>query len=456
LKDENISVTFVAVPRNNEVPGLTTMMAAGNAPDISFTYDSGAIATFSVQGGLFDMYPYIDSHMPDLKAWLGDDEAVPGKKLIYRLLDSQIKKLYAVPARRASLAREGLFIRKDWLDKLGLPLPATVQQFYDAMVAFKEKDPGGVGKNKVIPYSILTIHTAFMIMRGAFIDPNLSDKDLWIGGYLTQPGEKETARFLNRMYNAGLIDRDFPLYANDPTTPENLTKSGIVGSLSRDWNYVYPDPPGILTMLRQNVPDAMLEPIDPFVNSQGKTPREIYDPAGIFSFIPVYSKTPEAAMRYLNWLSKPEICSFLQIGPEGIVHDMVDGIPQMKNITGDWIQNSGYNGDYTIPFNGLNLGDPAKNLKAMITRYPEYVAQVERAYTMAMKDGKPYPVVPVILTKGVEYAATLNGKENALKVAAITCTPEQFDRVWDDGIKDWLASGGQAVIDERRDKYIAP
>jgi putative aldouronate transport system substrate-binding protein len=457
LKEENIAVTFVAVPRGQEVPGITTMMAAGNAPDISFSYDTGLVTTFSVQGGLFDMNPYVDSHLRDLKTWLGDDEALPGKKLIYRLLDNQTGKLPAVPARRTILAREGLFIRKDWLDKLGLPLPATPQEFYNAMVAFKEKDPGGVGKDRVIPFALLNVWTAFMVTRGAFLDPNLSDKDLWIGGYLMQGGEKEAARYLNRMYNAGLIDRDFPLYNNDTTPSENLAKSGIAGSFSRDWDYAYRDSPGILTMLRQNIPNAVMEPVDPFTNSRGQTPREIYDPAGVYTFIPSYSKAPETAMRYLNWLSRFENCSFLQIGPEGIVHKMVDGIPQIQTVTGPWIQNSSYNMDYTIPHNGLNIGDPSKFLQALTFGYrPEFSDLIKKAYAMAMKDGKPYPVVPVTLTAGVEHAATLSGKENALKVTAITCPPEQFDQVWDEGIKDWLASGGQAVIDERKAKYVTP
>jgi putative aldouronate transport system substrate-binding protein len=457
LKDENIDITFVAIPRGQEGPGLTTMMAAGDAPDISISYDTGLVTTFSIQGGLVDMNPYVDSLMPDLKEWLGDDEALPGKKLIYRLLDRQTDKLYAVPARRTVLPREGLFIRKDWLDKLGLPLPTTTEEFYNTMVAFKEKDPGGVGKEKVIPFAVLNTHTAFMMIRGAFLDPNLSDKDLWINGYLMQNGEKEAARFLNRMYNAGLIDRDFPLYDNDTTPSENLVKSGIVGSFSRDWDYAYRDSPGIFTMLRQNISTAVLEPISPFANSQGKTPREIYDPAGIYSFIPVYSKAPEAAMRYLNWLARIENCNFLQIGPEGIVHDIVDGVPQLRAASGLWIQNSSYNMDYTFPHNGLNLGDAAKNMKALTKGYrPEFADLVNKAYTLAMKDGKPYPVVPVTLTAGVAHTATLSGKENSLKVTAITCPPEQFDRIWDEGIKDWLASGGQAVIDERRAKYIAP
>jgi putative aldouronate transport system substrate-binding protein len=39
---------------------------------------------------------------------------------------------------------------------------------------------------------------------------------------------------------------------------------------------------------------------------------------------------------------------------------------------------------------------------------------------------------------------------------AITCPAAQFDRVWDAGIADWLASGAQAILNERAAKYAAP
>jgi putative aldouronate transport system substrate-binding protein len=39
---------------------------------------------------------------------------------------------------------------------------------------------------------------------------------------------------------------------------------------------------------------------------------------------------------------------------------------------------------------------------------------------------------------------------------SITCAPAQFDRIWDDGIANWLRSGAQAVRDERAAKFIAP
>jgi putative aldouronate transport system substrate-binding protein len=57
LKDENIAVTFVPVPRNNEIPALNNYMAAGDPPDVCFTYTSSLIDSYVAQGGIFDMNP---------------------------------------------------------------------------------------------------------------------------------------------------------------------------------------------------------------------------------------------------------------------------------------------------------------------------------------------------------------------------------------------------------------
>lgn len=43
--------------------------------------------------------------------------------------------------------REGLVIRKDWLDKLGLKAPTTVDELITVATAFTQKDPDGNGKN---------------------------------------------------------------------------------------------------------------------------------------------------------------------------------------------------------------------------------------------------------------------------------------------------------------------
>jgi putative aldouronate transport system substrate-binding protein len=268
------------------------------------------------------------------------------------------------------------------------------------------------------------------------------------------PGTKEGYRFLNKMYNAGLIDRDFPLY-NNYADWYNLIKSGIVGSFMDLWGRpVYADN-RTLVMLKENVPGADLIAIDPFKNAKGITRKGSYDVTGVLSMVPMFSKNPEAALRYLNWLAKSETMNFLQVGPEGITHDIVDGLPRVKPATGGWIMNSPNNMDYTLPVNGLDLGSAEKNSRVLSFLYadasPEWIIN---SRALAMKNARPDPFVPVTLTAGLPYVQTLADKMKTFNATVITAPAANFDQVWDAGVADYLASGCQAIIDERKAKWI--
>jgi putative aldouronate transport system substrate-binding protein len=460
LEDENIGVTFIRVPRSDENTALNNLMAAGNSPDVCLTYSGELIGYYRDLGGLYDLASYADTLLADLKDFLGPDQALPGRDFIRRNQDIATGKMYSIPARRMNTARLGTFIRKDWLDTLGLSLPKTTQEFYDALAAFKEKDPGGVGAGKVVPFTLAkNVWWRAGNLLDSFIDPSLSDQDRWVNTIVDRsyllPGYKEGVRFLNTMYNAGLVDRDFPLYASDDPG-DNLFKSGIVGAYISNWDQVYRDTPGILRDLQKNVSGAELVPIDPFTAADGKTAKGAYDAAGLNFFIPASCKNLEAALRYINWLARFENRLFLQIGPEGVIHDVVDNIPKLKSASGLWIQNSPQNIDYTIMINGLDLGDPAKTAQGLANSYNVDPALIVSAYDMAMNNARAGIVVPVTLSAAGPYVQVLVDKGDTLMAETITCPAAQFDRVWDAGIADWLASGAQAILNERAAKYAAP
>jgi putative aldouronate transport system substrate-binding protein len=462
LEDENIKITFVSVPRSDEVPALNNLMAAGNAPDICFTYNTEMINNFRDLGGLYDMAPRVEALMPDLKAFLGPDPMLKGQSLIYRNQDRTTKKMYYFPARRIFQGRYSTFIRKDWLDKLGLPLPSTTQEFYDAMVAFKTRDPGGVGRDRVIPY----ISSKNIVIRAAnlvesFIDRDLNDKDRWVNTVADRsfllPGYKEGVRMLNKMYNEGLLFRDFPLHATDDII-DDMARSGVVGAWSGNYDAPYRGSPSILQDCQTNVPGAEIVPVDPFTDSSGKITKYSYDAAGMYIFIPAASKYPEAAMRYLNWMAKYDNRIFLQIGPEGITHELVNGVPKAKTVPPGslWTQFGPQNIDYMIISNGLELDTPERTVLGLANSYTVDPQLIILADQVAMKNARPMPVIPVTLTAAGPYVRTLQDKGDVLMAESITCAPAQFDRVWDAGIADWISSGAQAVREERAEKYITP
>ena len=71
----NIEVEFVAVPRWTEVDQINNLLAAGDAPDICYTYDYSTIQTYANMGGVVDLNEYLAEYKPMLtNLWdlLGD------------------------------------------------------------------------------------------------------------------------------------------------------------------------------------------------------------------------------------------------------------------------------------------------------------------------------------------------------------------------------------------------
>jgi putative aldouronate transport system substrate-binding protein len=258
------------------------------------------------------------------------------------------------------------------------------------------------------------------------------------------------------MFNDGLIDPEFPLYVEDITC-DNLIKSGVVGSFIHNWDQPYRSSPGLLQDLLVNVPTAEIVAIDPFKNSAGVTKKTLYDAAGVRFFVPTFSENVEGALKYVNWLSKVENRSYLQIGDEGVTHELVDGVPKLIAAENEKIMNSGQNIDYTIMINGLDLGDEEKNKMAIASAYPFDADLIMKAYEDATTNGLSDPVIPVPLSAAGPVSQTLTDKGKTLMAEAITCAPEDFDSIWEAAIQDWLASGAQEVIDERAvayDEYV--
>ena len=453
--DLNIDVTFIPVGRWSENTDIVNLMASGDAPDLCYTYAADMVASFRDQGGIIDLAPFIDRYLPDLKKLLGEDPAFPGKDFIYRNADPQTGAIYSIPSYRVALAQRNVFIRKDWLDKLGLAVPQTPEQFYQALVAFRDNDPGNVGANRVVPYGQNNDARWGLANPIHHFIQDLSDRDRWIYSVhernIMMPGYKEGVREMNKWYNENLIYQDFPLM----TTADdfyNQMKSGVVGAFCQNWDLPYRQDYKILEELRTIVPEADFVAVDCFKN------KDMMDKVGLQMFIPKRAQdagTHIAALQYLNWLAIHENYNFLQIGQEGVNHVLVNGIPNIQGRpAGDeWFQNSAQNIDMTMPMNGVEMGSTELNARVLALSYGAIPAEViVEAYAASVRNARAAAVYQATTTVN-QYAADLQRKADDLLAQAIRANPADFDRIWDAGIQDWLASGGQEVINERTSLY---
>jgi len=454
-RELNIDVTFQAVGRWSENTDIVNMMAGRNAPDLCYTYNGGMIDNFRDYGGILNLAPYIDTYLPDLKNLLGEDPVFPGKDFIRRdEIYNTGGEVYKIASARVALAQRNIFIRKDWLDKLGLAVPTNINQFHDALVAFRDRDPGGVGASRVIPYfqgSDARWGLADLMNNG--ITRGLSDRETWINSVadrnIAMPGYKDGVKLMNQWYNERLIYQDFPLVtvAEDGN---NILKSGAAGAFGANWDLPYRTDYNINAELARNVPGASFIAID-----IGLANKSMMDKTGLYMFIPTFSRSQGDALKYLNWLSKFENFNYLQIGERGRNHNIVDGVPQILATPSDprWIQNSTQNIDITMPLNGVELGSAEQNSKVLALSYAGTPADIiVKAYDDSVKNARAAIVHPAIL-RITEYTQTLQDKADALLAQAIRAPTAQFDSVWDAGYRDWMASGAQEVINERTSQW---
>lgn len=447
----NINLEYVPVPRSEEVEKLNVLMASGSdVPDIVFTYDPNTFNRYAKQGGLTDVGPLLDEHAPNLKAFLGDEVLGYGK-----FQGTQ----FAVPAKRSIVGKYASFIRQDWLDKLNMPIPETTEELYNVLKAFKEKDPGDT-KGQVIPMGMTIASAQYEPLIWSFIKPTTEEEkytltqQLGSNDYPTLlPGFKDSLKFMNKLYNEGLISKDFGLDKDKKKLGEDVS-TGKVGFYSEDDINPFYDK-GSYDVLQTNVPGALFASVDVFTNSEGKHAKPMYAPNGLYIMIPKSSERGVEAIKYLEWMATGDNLFKLQNGVEGENYTMVDDIPVTVENPSEEALNRLYNGgDMVIISNGKQLGNMEKNLKARALQMPKkFHDQVVAAQNVANTDVFP----PVLMDRPIEaqtkYGTTLLDKFNAMIVKSTMSKPEQFESVYETMMKDYMSSGGQAILDERTAVY---
>ena len=163
-------------------------------------------------------------------------------------------------------------------------------------------------------------------------------------------------------------------------------------------------------------------------------------------------------MLYLDFISSPEVIEFLQVGEEGVTHKVLDdGSYEILAATGNDIQNSGMNIDYTITCNGLHLTSEELTNNSLAHTYagadPEDILDANKIAKTDTRVDINVKVGDIEAEGGV--GDTLSAKRDTCYDNAVKAPSADFDAVWEEGIADYLSSGGQAIIDERTEKWDA-
>jgi putative aldouronate transport system substrate-binding protein len=496
LRDLNINVEYLTSPRDSEKEDLANLLASGAAPDIIKTYEYPAIVTFAESmNGILDLDPYVTGLAflaPNLWELLGPE-------LIYFNRNPRNGQIWAIEGIRHGQTRINTFVREDWLRQLGIPEPTTLAEFESMLFEFQTNAVAllGADADKIIPFTMGGSNVAWRSdhLLASFIPESITDKELYTRGFddfmFTYTGIKEGVRKLNEWYLAGLMWQDFHLHSGrGDSTEDNMMKAGYVGSMIHNWEWPYRgDANGVQGMMRQslNNESAGFIPVAPFQNDAGVYRKILPDNNDRKLCFPRTNQEPEASLLYLDYVSRLDVRSYLGSGEEGINFERVrneagevfavrtldptaelvrdniftsaPGIINQRTGNNTWtyaelIMNSPQNIDYLMTFNTNNEIFFESDEISAASRgfgFPEATPEViGRAALLTSLDGRILPNVQVETITAEEGMATALGeKRNTTLINSIRAGAGEFDRIFDSGMADYLASGGQAIINER-------
>ena len=453
----HIKLEYVPVARWSEGEKLGLVMGTGTEPNLCCTYDGNLVNKAIDDESIYELNALLDEYGPNLKAFLGDD------LLVFGQVDG---KQWFIPARRLEVENVGNFIRADWLAALNMEKPTDIAGFEAYLRAAKE---AGLGGTQTIPMQLdlYEPNPLYNVARftDAFIDFTQVTEEDWVAyaaNHEMLPGSKEGYRWLNKLYNDGLIYENFDI-DDDAATNTALTM-GYFGFFSMQPDQPWRPDNNYEGELEANVPGASWTPVNCFQNDSlgGKHLHDVYAANGLSIIIPTKSTTEEqaiAAIKYLDWMAIPENMFAMQNGIEGINYLSVteDGIPtELQNADQVPDENKMHAGDIVFISNGLYYGSDERNAAGRALKYDaKYKDALIESYIYAGTDAWTQISFSGTIEAENDFITLVRDKQGDFLSKVLTCKPEEFDAVYDAKIEEIKSVGASDIIEAYREAYKA-
>ena len=211
-------------------------------------------------------------------------------------------KLWGIPLTDASVATASvLWVRQDWMDKLGIADPVSMDDVLEISRRFTEDDPDGNGVKDTIGLCVSKALFGASTSLQGFFNGYHAYPGIWFerDGKLVygsaQPEMRAALLTLQKMYAEGQIDREFGV--KDVNAVNETIAQGKCGmQYGVWWNPYHP-----LNLSQQNNPDAFWSAF-PIPSMDSTSAKSQYSTA-IGSFLVVRSgyQHPEALIRMANF-----------------------------------------------------------------------------------------------------------------------------------------------------------
>ncbi|WP_339221605.1 sugar ABC transporter [Paenibacillus sp. FSL W7-1332] len=447
----------LAMSSGQEMPDIVTL-GTENQQLAQDLIDSGM---FAEVGTLFDQYAsetWKNAMNLDSNVW--NQYSRDGKRMGLPVLDFAYNHDYV------------LWIRQDWLDKLGMSAPKSMDELEQVMEAFKNQNPSGLAPDKVTPLSI-GFKTSMSTWMG---DPS------WIfGAYGTlpqqwnvaedgsleygsvHPGMKEGLAKLNEWMNKGYTPKEAALWDENKTAePAVAGTAGIIPGPY--WMSGWP-----LIDTVKNAPEAVWKPVQIPAGPDGTAMRHGTQYTNGVTLIHKDMEHPEAFFTYQNYLFDN-----FAVSKEGgeFANGLFEGYDFELDANGEMVPNDQIEGGYVNVVRYLLVRDgariPDEQMKALLKLAKGEKPESRLEKDVAVNYGKDTPAAAEVLLSQEEISkknmftgpvtATMKSKwDYLLKIENQTLNEiiygkqpvESFDKFVETG----KAGGGEQITKEVNEWY---
>ncbi|WP_341347690.1 extracellular solute-binding protein [Paenibacillus sp. FSL H3-0469] len=423
-ENTGLDIKLITPPADGYGDALNVIMASDDLPDMLLSYDANWFESYVRQKALTPLNNLIDEYGPNLK------KSIPEEAWKVVTVDG---KIYAIPGLNPIPGNEIMFARKDWLDRLGLKPPTTLEEYKQVIRAFAQDDPDGNGKNDTFGLilqenlgRVAPFIGAWGIQRGQW-----TERDGQLVNSSTLPEMKEALSYLAGLYKEKLIDPEWAL--NKMANVDEKVASGKVGLFSGNWY----DTRGPILTNQKNDPNAEWITLEYPTGPDGKQGTWGNSYVSGFNVIPVTSKHPEAVIKMLDFMIGDGYRT-LMLGFEGEVWNMEDG----KVVTNfDEHNKHIYRltlGEAIVPFNSEVSRERLDSL-GMEFKLNEIVDKINKVAIRNQYLGVPTPGMG-------KYGPKLSKMEvEAFTKIIIGQQPvDSFDQF----VEDWKKNGGEEMTKE--------
>ncbi|UUZ80347.1 extracellular solute-binding protein [Paenibacillus sp. P26] len=447
---------------------LNVTLASGDLPDV-ITVNATQLKQLADSGQIEDMTALYQQYASPLtKEILSQEGSSPFDAAT---IDG---KLMAIPQVDSSLERAMfIWIRTDWLQKLGLQPPKTMADVQAISKTFAENDPDGNGKKDTFGLGATKDLWGGAMGLEGFMAGYKAYPRMWVAdasGKLVyggvQPEIKKALQALQTMFKNGELDQEFGIKDGGKVS-EQIAAGKIGMEYGEQWNSIWP-----LQLNRNNDPKAQWRAY-PIVSESGETPKvPLKFSTTKFFAVKKGVKHPEAVIKMFNlhleknfgktaefdkYYAPPEAESVWRLSP-------VQPAPVKKNVEAfRAIDAARKSGDFS------KLQGEPKTIQGKIEAYnsgskegfalwgweriygPEgsegVVDQYDKNNQFLMDKfvGAPTPTM-------VERKSTLEKLQNETYTKIIMgASADEFDKF----VQDWTKLGGEQITKEVNDWYAS-